>query len=482
MPGATASGYLSGRFALELEGTLVGFATSVDGGAIAGQVAKNDQGTPPVARKSISGTDNEPIVIEVGADIGPEVFAWIDATLQNTQPRRDGRVIFLDYQYTSRGELAWTDGLLTEIRFPELDAALSKDPVSIRLTITANTITRSAGGPGGQPFKGYGAGKSKSLNASNFRLSIAGMSQAPGYASWIGPITVRQAYVAPVSPGSGGAAATVGSLDVSDLNVAVSENRAGELYAWHQAHVIQDQNDERTGRIELLDASLKQPVFALDLTGLGIYRISPERRVTGAQSVARARADIYCEEVAFQAVQAAATTPATTGTTPSTPPTAPTAPADPTAAGLDLVTALRAALLGADAAGSMRADTLDPSAVAARLLRSTDVVRAEPDAAGDGRSADGRRIGADWARARATLQELEELAAAAGDEWDAITLRPDHSLVALLQKYALIDGDRAGDVVLARDPFVEGVVEGAAEVYAEVRPLVRERRERPEPA
>jgi hypothetical protein len=47
-------GYTSGLFALELEGTSVGFVSSVDGGAIFGLVAESDQGSPPVRHKARS--------------------------------------------------------------------------------------------------------------------------------------------------------------------------------------------------------------------------------------------------------------------------------------------------------------------------------------------------------------------------------------------------------------------------------------------
>jgi hypothetical protein len=47
-------GYTSGLFALELGAASVGFVSSVDGGAIFGQVAESDQGSPPVRRKARS--------------------------------------------------------------------------------------------------------------------------------------------------------------------------------------------------------------------------------------------------------------------------------------------------------------------------------------------------------------------------------------------------------------------------------------------
>jgi hypothetical protein len=477
---AGQSGYTAALYALELNGTPVGFARSAEGGDVVGRVGASDQGTPPVARKTIQGVIFEPIVVEVGADARPELYAWISATLQNTQARRDGRVVLLDYQRREQSALAWTDGLLTEITFPELDAS-SRDPGLLRLTITADAITHSTGGGGSYSSALFSSAKS-GWTANGFRLSISGMGNAPRYAGWIAPITVRQAYVAPPAPGGGGVTATVAGLDVGDLSVAVAQQHASELTDWHDDFVVQGMNapsDERTATIEYLDATLT-PVLAIDLTGIGIYRASAERQDGRIGAVARIRADMYCEELALRVPAApAATTSSTSAGSGSGTATSPTdgtaAPATGSPGSAeDLVTALRAALLGGDVAARLTPVGVDASTVADRLVRSTDGL---PDdaAATDMRVAEGRRLGADWARGRASLEELEDMGAVAGSEWNALALPASHSLVEVLHKHGVLPAGRVGDVMLPRDPFVEGIVEGAAEVLAEVRPLVRER-------
>ena len=473
--------YTSGLFAVELEGTAVGYASSVEGGAIVGKVAGNDQGTPPVRRKDLSGVDYEPITFEVGADMEPELYDWISDTLGNTQPRHDGRILFLNQQRAIQGELAWTDGLLTEISFPELDAA-SRDAAKIRLTIGAAAITRSSGGGGtvaGIPPR------PKQWSASAFRLTIPTMSSAPSSAAWIGPITIKQPYVPPAGGfGTGGAASPTASLDVSDLSVSVAQHQAGELYDWHDRFVVQgynSQNDELTARIDYLSPDRTQTLLSLDLTGLGVYRIVPERHVSGVQTSARARSDMYVEEIALTVPQPAAAGAGTgsgttgSGTTSGSSTSSSTSPSEPVASpnGEELIAALRAAVLG----GEMRmlAGTApDAATVAERLLRSSEAApTVEPTT--NGRLADGRRVGADWARSRASLEELEEVAAVAGSDWNALTLSEGHSLVTDLRRNGAVAAEQVGEVVVERDAFIEGVVDAASEVYSEVRPILRER-------
>ncbi len=491
-PGIQA--YTAAHFVLELAGKTIGDVTSVEGGAVVGQVTGTDQGTPPVRRKDLSGVGYEPIVIGVGADVGTELWDWIADTMDNKLPRRDGRILFLDYQRREKSSLSWTDGLLTEIRFPELDYA-AKDPAAIRLTIEADTVTPATSGAGAtiQPTSGR---TQKSWSAQNYRLTLSGMNSAPASTSWVGPITVKQPYIPPPTPGSGGggAAAAASSLDVSDLSVAVLEQNAGELYDWHRRFVIQGQTGQQyelTGKIEYLDPTRSQTLFGLDLKGLGIRRIASERLVTGVSTIARARADMYIEDVDLVKPTAATTPTGTTGAAGTTGATGPAASGatgggsgpgtGPTGIGAELVELLRAAVSAGEVATLSGRSALDADAVAERLMRSAEAADGDDgtEAVVNDRVGEGRRIGLEWARNHAALAELEEIAAVAATDWNALTLGAEHSLTRDLRKAGVISAELVGDVVLERDPFIEGVVDGASEVYSEVRPALRERGVRP---
>jgi T4-like virus tail tube protein gp19 len=475
-----AGSYTASHFALEVGGTFVAPAMSVEGGAVAGRVVGTDQGSPPVRRKNLGGVDFEPIVVEVGADAGPQLLTWIKETLENKLPRRDGRIVFFNYNVVPQATLAWTDGLLTEIRFPELDAS-SREVGKIRLTIEAEAIDRSTGGSA-STYSGM-FGKQKTWLANNYRLTLSSMNTAPGYVSWIGPITVKQPYVAP--PGPGGSATATASLDVSDLSVAVWEAKADEFYDWHRSFVIQGQTgpgNELTGRLEFLDQTRANVLFGLDFMGLGIQRIGPERRMAGIETTALARADIYCEEVSLippLTTSGTGSGAAGSGAAGSGAGSSPTGtPQTPSTVGAELVELLRAAIVGGGAKVVADRPESDAAFVTERLIRSSEASDATDGTATvvNERIAVGRRIGADWARERATLDELEEIAAVASTEWTALILGAGHSLVRDLLNNGIISAEPvAEEVVLERDSFVEAVVDGASEVYAEVRPVLRER-------
>ena len=107
--------------------------------------------------------------------------------------------------------------------------------------------------------------------------------------------------------------------------------------------------------------------------------------------------------------------------------------------------------------------------VAARL-RAT-VENGDTAAADGSRSADrGRKVGGAWARERATLEELEQVAGTRASDWNALVLDDGHTLLAYLQEAGVVPDRHDGPLTLERDAFVDELVEGAAEVYEEVRP------------
>ena len=58
--------------------------------------------------------------------------------------------------------------------------------------------------------------------------------------------------------------------------------------------------------------------------------------------------------------------------------------------------------------------------------------------------------------------------------WTALALHEGHSLVAFLAASGELAADETGPIDLKHDEFTTGVVAGAAEVYREVVPRLRE--------
>lgn len=89
--------------------------------------------------------------------------------------------------------------------------------------------------------------------------------------------------------------------------------------------------------------------------------------------------------------------------------------------------------------------------------------------------ASGYDLGMQWASERATWRDLKTLAGQSREAWFKLHLKPNHSLIDFLAEEAWDCEPPAGSVKLGREPFVEGVVAGAAYVHDSVlsRLLVR---------
>ena len=72
------------------------------------------------------------------------------------------------------------------------------------------------------------------------------------------------------------------------------------------------------------------------------------------------------------------------------------------------------------------------------------------------------------------MEELKEVAATRRTDWTHLTLAEGHSLVSYLQKAGIVPENHDGPLTLERDAFVEELVDGAVEVFDEVRPHLEE--------
>ena len=109
-----------------------------------------------------------------------------------------------------------------------------------------------------------------------------------------------------------------------------------------------------------------------------------------------------------------------------------------------------------------------PESIAARLLGT--VAAPAPAAGIDVREEEGRNFGEVWAREIGSLVELDAVTELAGAEWTTATLPDNHSLLRALNRAgAAADPDVT---TLSDDPFIRGVVAGAARVRRDLDGLL----------
>jgi hypothetical protein len=450
--------YTAGRFGLELDGTAVGFVESVEGGQAFADVIEENAGPDKIVHKHLAGLKYEDLVLTVGSNMSDSFYDWISALFDRKPARKGGALSFQDYTGAEKERLSWRDGLITEVVFPALDAG-TNDLGKLTVTISPEETTHAKGS--GAQAGASGVKQQKALQRNSFRLSIDGVDCT--HVTKVDALTIRQALAQQEIGDVRDIRNEPGKLEIPNLVVTVKEAHAVDFVAWHEEFVIKGNNgasQEKSGKLEFLSSNLKDVVFTLTLRGLGIFRISPLRSESGAAGVASLEAHMYCEEMSFGY--------------PSAPVPSGGGGGHSTGTVFDASTVLANALREVLTARETTTDMRLPEHVAARLRATTDNGDSATDLSRSGER--GRQLGADWARERATLKELGQVAATRRADWTDLKLDEGHSLVSYLQKAGVVPESHDGPLTLERDPFVEELVDGAADVFEEVRPHLEEER------
>jgi hypothetical protein len=138
--------FAAGKFGLELDGTFVGFVTKAEGGNIFAGVVKELPGEDFFVKKHLASPTSRDITLEFGAGMDPVLYNWIKGSLLRQYLPKNGAVLMIDFQGTVRSRLAFEQAQITQVTFPELDAA-SKEPIQFSVTITPTftSLDRKAG-------------------------------------------------------------------------------------------------------------------------------------------------------------------------------------------------------------------------------------------------------------------------------------------------------------------------------------------------
>src|SRR5215217_5081344 len=138
------------RFALELDGAVVGLPASAAGGDAVAEVVVTPAGPDGVRRKHLGSVRYTDIVLRCGVAMEKAFWSWLSDTLAGTSQPRDGALRLFGFDGRERERATFTGALITEIGWPALDGA-SRDPFQLTIRITAEHVRRDPGGGGAVP-------------------------------------------------------------------------------------------------------------------------------------------------------------------------------------------------------------------------------------------------------------------------------------------------------------------------------------------
>lgn len=293
---AITRAFTPGKFALEIDGNVVGFVNAVEGGLPFGDVVK-EAGEDFFVKKHLGYPGFRDIRLEFGADMDKSFYHWIAVALQGEHVRLNGAILGTDFQGTVVSRLEFQNALITEVGFPALDAT-SKDAAKLSIVLSPEQTVLNRKASGKVSVKG-GAAQKRWLSSS-FRLSIDQFDSKK--VSKVDALTVKlprpnfgECYSCENLP-------PPQKVDFPDVVVTVREP-ADQVYDWFQAFVIEgnsSDSNEKGGTLEYLAPDLKTVLFTLRFRNLGIFEVMPVAVDAGGSTLPQLLAAMYCETMEFQ--------------------------------------------------------------------------------------------------------------------------------------------------------------------------------------
>lgn len=276
--------YTAARWVVELEGALAGPAESVQGGNIIEQGGNVNK--PGGVQKHPTNVKYEDIMLACGTGMSKSFYEWVGSVFSGRNSRKNGAISSCDDNYKETNRTEWNNGIISEVRFPGLDAS-SKEAARMTIRISPEGIRWVKGS--GRDLRTEIGRKQKAWEASNFRLEIPGVDCKR--VSKIDALTVQE-------NGS--------RHSFSNLVVTLPEADTSTWVAWERSHSEgkSAQGGGKTGRLEYLGPDVREVLFSLTFHNLELGRLTTNATRRGS-SVGGAKAEMNFQGVIFSYANAA---------------------------------------------------------------------------------------------------------------------------------------------------------------------------------
>jgi hypothetical protein len=119
--------YIAGRYALELDGAVVGMLSAARGGNWVSDVVVEKVGPDHIRRKHLAGARIEPMSIQVGLPMAKPFYAWLKSSFEpQAKPlRKSGALLVMDFNGKVQMRHEFFNALVTKVEFPACHEAHS---------------------------------------------------------------------------------------------------------------------------------------------------------------------------------------------------------------------------------------------------------------------------------------------------------------------------------------------------------------------
>ena len=289
--------YVTGYFAMDLDGVKCGLIQKFSGGAIEGEVTTLPLAHDYYVKKHIGNVKYNDFDVQMGLSMGQPVKDWIDASLSMNYMRKSGELKAADFKRETRHIREFKDALLTGITFPAGDGA-AKDAAFMTLKFSP-WIVRNKKGDGSKVDNPADMAQ-KLWHPTDFRFVVDGLDKACSKISKFDAIEVKQSVVSDQVGQERDYMKEPGKIDFPNLKVTLSEEYSHDFFAWHEDFIINGNNEEekhKSGSIVYLNRNRTKELLTLTLSGLGIFKIDAAPRENNKDAIASVTVEMYCENI-----------------------------------------------------------------------------------------------------------------------------------------------------------------------------------------
>jgi hypothetical protein len=264
------------RFALSLDGVMVGWINSAEGGHSRADVVSGIIGPENAIPKQLGGLTYEAIDLQVDLNMrtggSKGFYNWIKDSFDAKHSRKNGAVIAANYDFKALTRIEFYNALVSEIGMPAVDAE-SKNHGHISLKLAPESTRRMSPKDGLPPPP---RGGQRPWVSRNFRLEIAGLDCSQ--VSKIGCITVKPGVPTIANGVPADQIPGPSPLRIPNLKITIATDSAQTWEDWYNDFVLNGLNSddrEKTGTLIYLDQDRKTELARLTFKNLGIFALHP---------------------------------------------------------------------------------------------------------------------------------------------------------------------------------------------------------------
>jgi hypothetical protein len=289
--GAAPRSYVSGSFALYLDGTFAGYVNKMSGGFAEATVIEEPPADTYYVKKSVDGPPSyKEMTLVVSGGMTTSFYDWVREALVGKYRWRDGSIVSIDAAGKPIRTVDFDDAQITRVAFPRLDAE-SKEAFSFTVEITPSKAIARRGGPNPPT-----AQKSqKKWLAANFDLAIDGASNLRTAA--VEPIVIDIPFVDRTGPICSTPNCPPLAINFPNIEVTLAATGSDPAVRWYEESVYNMKNQEKNGTIRLFGATSKEAILTLELHNLGVITMDNLEQA-GPQPAIALR--MYSEFMLFQ--------------------------------------------------------------------------------------------------------------------------------------------------------------------------------------